>query len=963
MRTTLTALCLVLGLGIFGRAEGPSRIRNASASSSLSPTTKTNAAKPWPHEGSDLKPDPSAVWGKLDNGLRYVILPERAAPGRPSLRLYMRAGSLMETENQRGVAHFLEHMAFNGTKHFPAGEMFEYLQRLGMSAGADSNAHTGWDETVYELDLPRTSEEFTAEGLKWFRDVLDGMLLEQGQLDRERGVILSEQRARDSVDLRALVSNLTFTLPDTMVWQRMPIGKIETIRTMSRERFVDFYETWYTPARAVIVAAGNFDVKMLERLIRQDFQDAKARRGEQPDPSFGKVSPTTGVAAKLDVEQESPVVSVIMTAVAPVSNAPDCVALERNELVRLVTNSMLNKRFEKLTAAKDAPIQIAVARHERMFNLADANNLVAVCQPAQWKTAIGVLEQERRRALKYGFTATEFAEAKTSAIKIFQTLADQADTRESSSIVANIIASLATNKVATHPADDLALAKRLLAGLTREECAESLHGIWDSQGVRIWVQGNLQVAGDGDQQILDAFRQSQAIPVQPPVDEKAVRWAYTDFGPAGQIVKQQADKDLDFVEAEFANHVHVNVKRTQREKNNVRVLVSFGGGLLELPADKPGLRVFANLSFIGGGLEAHDLTDVNRALADKKVNVVFGVGDDAFQLSGSCAPAVLDTELQLCSAYLTAPGYRPESCEQFLKCIDGVYEQNEHVLGQVAVNGATTFLSSADPRFSVPPRESTRKLTMDDLKAWLAQPLAAGNMEVAIVGDVDPDQALAAAAKTIGALPPRAATKPAFAQQREVRFPTPPKTKDIPFVSQIPCAESIVAWPTSGGRDIPRSRRFGVLASVLNNRLFAKVRKDLGATYSPEVIQYASDAFPDYGYLAALVSVDPKQLAEIGPLVVKIGAELAAGKIDDDEFQRAMKPVLSSIDDLDNGYWLNLLGHCHEHPEFLDAARGRSADYASITKADLEALARQYLTADKATIINVSPKSPRPTAL
>src|SRR5947209_18114095 len=164
MRTTLTVICLVLGLGTFAHAEAPSRVLTASRSSSISPSMKAKVARPWPHEGSDLKPDPHAVWGQLENGLRYVILPEPTAPGRPSLRLYMRVGSMMETENQQGVAHFLEHMPFNGTKHFPAGEMFEYLQRLGLSVGADSNAHTGWDETVYELDLPRTSEEFTAEG-------------------------------------------------------------------------------------------------------------------------------------------------------------------------------------------------------------------------------------------------------------------------------------------------------------------------------------------------------------------------------------------------------------------------------------------------------------------------------------------------------------------------------------------------------------------------------------------------------------------------------------------------------------------------------------------------------------------------------------------------------------------------------------------------------------------------------
>ena len=146
----------------------------------------------WPQDGSDLKADPAAVWGRLDNGLRYVILPDRDAPGRPSLQLDMHVGSLMEADDQQGMAHFLEHMAFNGTRNFPPGEMVEYFQRLGMSFGAHTNAETSFDRTVYQLELPRADEAMTDEGLKLFRDFLDGMLLEQKEIDRERRVILAE---------------------------------------------------------------------------------------------------------------------------------------------------------------------------------------------------------------------------------------------------------------------------------------------------------------------------------------------------------------------------------------------------------------------------------------------------------------------------------------------------------------------------------------------------------------------------------------------------------------------------------------------------------------------------------------------------------------------------------------------------------------------------------------------------
>ncbi len=956
MRTAILTCYVILSLVFHLRAAEPAKTAMVASVSRGAPSESKPVVKPaWPHETSDLKPDPSAVWGRLDNGLRYVIVPRTTAPGRPSLRLYMRVGSLMETDRQQGIAHFLEHMAFNGTKHFPAGETWDYLQRLGMTTGADTNAATTFDKTVFRLELPQTSKEFTGEGLTLFRDILDGMLLETNQIDRERRVVLSEMLAGDSLNKRALVAFLQFVLPDSSAWQRVPIGKLQTVQSMSRQEFVDFYETWYTPGRATIVAAGDFDVKMIERLIREKFQDCRARRGEQPDPAFGDVKATTEVAARMAIEKEAPAVTVIMSAITPASNAPDTVAGQREGTLSLLTNIMLNRRFDRLAEGKGAVIQSAASAYENLFNLADANKLVAICPPAQWQAAIGVLEQESRRAMKFGFTDAELAEAKGIALKVFQAAADQADTRESSTIASSVVDSLANNQVFSRPSDDLALVKQFLASAKKEECLERVRNVWDTPNVRIFVHGNVQADGDGREQILAAYRASRQVAVQAPVDAQAANWAYTDFGPAGRIVRRQTEKDLGITEAVFANNVRVNVMRTDREKNGVRVLVRFGGGLLELPADKPGLRLFANVAFIPGGLQAHSLTDLNRALSDRKVRVDFAVGDDAFQLRGVCATAALESELQLCAAYLTAPGYRPEALEQFLGVVDEIYAQNEHVLSNVLVNETTSFLSSRNPRFGAPPRDSTRKLTMDDLKAWMAKPLSSGYMEVAIVGDIDPDQALALAAKTFGALPPRDAAKPAFANERQVKYPSGPRTKDSEFVSKIPCAACLVAWQTPGGRDIPRDRRLHVLATVLNNRLFATIRQKLGATYTPDVICYTSDAFPDYGFLAAMMTVDSKQLAQTGQLVAKIGAELAAGPIGEDEFQRAIKPEMSSLDNLDNNYWLGNIASCQEHPEFLTAVRGRKADYKSITRADLEALAKQYLGADKATLIRVAP--------
>ena len=959
MRTAFTTLCLILGLIVPARGESLPREASVAINSASAPSIKSAPiAKPWPHEASDLKADPKVVWGKLDNGLRYVILPSDA-PGRASLQMYLNVGSRMEADDQRGMAHFLEHMAFNGTKHFAAGEMVEYFQRLGMAFGAHTNANTSFERTVYELELPRTSEEMTGEALKLFRDFLDGMLLDEKQVNRERRVILSEILASNDAASRSFVPAIEFALPETLIPRRDVLGTVDTIRALPRRRFVDFYETWYTPARATVVAVGKFDVPMVERLIRRQFQDAKARRGEQPDPSIGKVTTGRGTIAGFHSDRDADSVSIDLSVVAPISEQ-DCVARRNHDVVLSLANSILSKRLVKLTTAKDAPIQSGDASFLRGYNLFATCDVSAKCQPAQWKGALAAVEQELRRALKYGFTDAEFAEIKASSLVGVQAVVDQADNRQPVPLAGAIVESLVENRVFTSPQEAAAIIKRLLADLKKSDCEAALRKAWDSQNLQIWVDGNLQIDGDKSAQILAAYRASQAVAVEPPVDEKVGRWAYTDFGTAGQIVKRETQKDLDFVQAVLSNNVHVNVKRTAYEKNAVRVQIRFGGGLLELPANKPGLALFANSTFMSGGLEAHSFSDLKRIVADKLVAVNFAVSDDAFQLYGNCSPSMLEMELQLCAAELTAPGYREEAREDFLSALPGYYAQFEHTPEGVVTRDLLPFLRSGDVRFAVAPREVAQKITMDDLKAWLSEPLRHGYMEVAIVGDIEPDAALAAVAKTLGALSKRSADKPSFAKERQIRFPEAAKTKEFRFVAETPRALSLVCWPTDGARSVSRDLRTGILARVLYDRVRLKVRQELGATYSPHVDSVSPDAYPDYGLLIAEMTVEPKQAAEIGPLVAKMGAELAAGEISDDEFQRAIKPVLSSLDDMvqNNGYWLYLLGRCQEFPNSLDAARTQKAEYASITKQEIQSLAEKYLAADKSTVISIVPKEP-----
>ncbi len=413
---------------------------------------------------------------------------------------------------------------------------------------------------------------------------------------------------------------------------------------------------------------------------------------------------------------------------------------------------------------------------------------------------------------------------------------------------------------------------------------------------------------------------------------------------------------MDFVEATFNNNVRINVKQSKLEKNKVNVIVRFGNGLKEQPTDKSGLGLFTSATFIHGGLQSISMNDLMRNLSDKDVGLEFSVTDDAFQFSGECSPSLLGMELQLCTSFLTSPGYRDEARDHILAGSENMYAQLEHTPEGVLSNEAFSFLRSGDPRFSVPARDVLKKFTMKDVQAWLAEPLRRGYMEVVVVGDVDPDQAIQLAAKTLGALPERAGVKPEFDRQSKLQFPAAPKLKEFRFDSKTPRAVSMVCWPTPGARDQIIARRLNVLKAVLDDRLRIKVRQELGDTYTPQVVLYSSDAYPDYGYLAAVMTVDPKRVGDIGSLVARIGGELTKDAISEDEVSRALKPIVASYDALDNGYWVGLLIDCQAHPTCLEDARREKSDYQSMKTADIESLAKKYLSADKATIVNVAPK-------
>ncbi len=915
------------------------------------------AVQPFPQAASDLRPDPAAHFGALPNGLRYVVLPNREPRGRAALRLLVLSGSLEEKEDQRGLAHYLEHMAFNGSTHYAPGTLVEYFQRLGMCFGGDTNAYTSFDHTAYKIALPNTRPESIADGLRVLADFADGLLLRPEMLRKERLIILSEKRDRDSVDYRQFVASFEFLLGDTLFPKRLPIGLKPVIEGASREQFADLYDAWYRPERMVVIVVGDVDPSAVERQVAAAFAGVRDRAPARPDPGLGTVAVALGLRAGCHYEPEAPVTTVTVDAIVPYSYLPDTSRLRLRHLPRDLAVAMLNRRFDILAKKEGAPFIGASATIGENFNFYHQAEISLTCQPGQWRATLSVGEQELRRALQFGFTPAEMKEAVANFRNDLLQAAASAPTRRSNDLCDEIVQSLVQRSVFTHPAADLALYTPALDTVTPRDCQRALQLAFGAPGRYILVSGNAVIPGDASTAIARAYEASRSVAVQPPEGRRDLRFGYTDFGPAGRIVAQRHVDDLDITLATFANGVRASLKKTDFEAHRVRLSIRVGAGRLVERPDKPGLALFTDMTFAAGGLGRHSADDLERILAGHTLDMDFATADDAFTFSATTTREDLQLQLQLFAAYLTDPGYRPEAVRLARKNMEELYDQLSHLVEGPLEADIPRDLASGDPRFGLPSKSEALSRTLAEEAAWLRPQFASGPVEIGIVGDIDVPGTLAAIARTFGALPARS-PKPPYDAERVVHFPAKPFSRELAVPTVIPKAVVALYWPTADARDIRRTRRLSVLAEILNDRLRVKIREQLGGAYSPQAASEPSPAFTDYGLLVAEIVVAPDRSAEIARSVLAIAGNLQAHGVTADELDRAKKPIITSLRESarTNQYWLGaVVGRCQEFPQRLEWARTRQTDIEAITKPEMDALAARYLDPAKAFRVVVSP--------
>jgi zinc protease len=944
----LRALAALAALVLAGCAAAERGVETA-------PPAATAAKPDWAFEASDLPVDPAFRFGKLANGMRYIVRQNDRPQATALVRMTVNAGSLDEREDERGFAHFVEHMAFNGSTRVPEGEMVQLLERNGLAFGADTNASTGFERTQYKLDLPRNDPKLLDTALMLMRETASELSFEEDAVARERGVVLSELRDGLTYQRRNLEDQLAFLYPDATYPRRLPIGVQGTLEAATGATLRAFWEREYTPADTTLVVVGDFDPAVVESLIAARFRDW-ASRPPTPRPDQGKVDPAQKAATDIFID---PALSerITISRHGPWLDEPDTIANRRTALLRGIGYGIVNRRFQRIARRSDPPFRGAGFGTSEVFEIGRTTNLAIDTVDRKWREGLIAAAEEYRRALAFGFTEAEVAEQVANTRTALVNAARSADTRSNAALAGAALALVEDEEIPTTPEGALErfeafapqiTAKAVLAAL-KAEAVPLVDPL-------IRLQGRHEPAG-GEAAIRAAWDQAAKAKLRRNPDAETLAWGYSNFGPAGTIFQDFVEPQLGIRTVRFTNGVMLNLKRTELEKDRVHVSLAVdGGNLLNTRANPFATEMTPFL--VQGGLGKHSTDELQSILAGHTVTSTLSVSDDAFTSRASTTRADLPLQLELFTAFLADPGFRPEGEEQYKLNIANFFARAFATPGSALANSQGAILSDSDPRFSLGKPEQYQALSFAKLKQDIGDRLQHGAIEIGIVGDIDEAATIALVARTFGALPPREAQFAEHPESRKRGFALERGERVVRHTGDPSQAIVRLVWPTRDDKDPQEAVGLEVLERVVRLTLTDAIREKLGQSYSPSASSTLSRVYPGYGTFTVTASVNAREVEATKKAMAEIVRELRAAPVAADVLARAKAPLAEEYANLlkRNTGWLLLVDRAQSEADRLERFARMPERLAAVSAADIHALARRYLDYDKAVRIVVLPQ-------
>lgn len=901
----------------------------------------------WPHEMSELKPDPAIHYGRLDNGLRYILRKNEEPRDRVGLYLNVEAGSLYEADSERGYAHFLEHMLFNGTVHFPPGTLIDYFQSIGMGFGADVNGYTTYTDTVYKLILPQGNYDSLDQGLTVMRDYADGALLLDSEIDKERGVILAEKTARDSANYRGRLARNAFIFSNTTIPERQPIGTEEAVAAAGRKDLQQFYQRWYRPDNLILIMVGDFDLEEARKLIVTHFGSMRAQETGSC-PEYGSVE-HSGIATFYHYEPELGKTDVSIEVVRNKVPENDSLELQKENILRYMVSKIINYRLSRLQEAVDTPFISAGYYDTVMLDRFSMAGIRATAKKENWRASLAQIDEVLRQALRYGLFKNELERVKKDLQADLERRVKTADTRSTMSHIGRIKAHLNGNRVLQSPSQELETFGPFLDKISVGDLNRVLNQNWAGDQRLVLVIGDGELPGkSAEDQLLTYYQELGDRKIRKPEQPDAVSFPYLAVDrPPAPPVSAESYQDIEVQRSNFEHGLILNMKVTDFKKDQVRVALHFGDGRKSLPRE--GLDLLASSVVNGSGTAKLTKTQLQEALTGSSVKYGFRVADESFVLEGRAITAELELLFQVISTLLEDPGFRSSVYQISMKNFDSMYHRLTQSIEGSARLHLQRFFSGNARGTGLPAREQFLSLQLDEVVSWLKPYFDNAPLELSVVGDFDPTLVEQLASKYFD----RSEARPLVEYfSPQAQFPVE-QSLEVSVDSAIDKALIRYGWLTTDAKNISRKRRLHVLAAVLEERLRNRLREELGTTYSPSVYSVNSQIYPGYGVIYADVIVDVNSVKTAVQTLDEIEASLVQKPVAEDELQRALAPILTSVKDAyrTNGYWLqSVLSLSSREEAQLQWPLTLITDFNSITHIELHQLAREYIRKERRAV-------------